>query len=191
MLQEEADFVPDYEEEASGQGVQAYLTMEPTLATTIGGGPTGPTLPERGRQCPLCPRRIAGKLRRHLQDAHLPWYLVPNLACWSCRCCESSLAFLHQRHGHHSGDWQFGDQHLGTWLSAVTGLLFTLSQAVGQKNPQELLRYVRRQQLYGPTPESVTTQTWSLWRHLERYLGDYPVDQFLCEPPNSIPGLLQ
>ena len=95
MLQDEGEFVPDYEEEPDGRGVPAYLTMDPVLATTSDGGAREPALPDKGRKC--LPRLIAGKLQRHLQDAHLPWYLVPNLERWSCRCCESSLAFLQQR----------------------------------------------------------------------------------------------
>ena len=61
----------DYEEEASGQDVPACLTMDPTLAGTIGGGAREPTLPEKEKQCSICPQQITGKLRRHLQDAHL------------------------------------------------------------------------------------------------------------------------
>ena len=54
MLQDEGEFVPDYEEEPDGRGVPAYLTMDPALATTSDGGARGPALPEKGRKCPLC-----------------------------------------------------------------------------------------------------------------------------------------
>ena len=48
-MKKEADFVPNYKEEVTGQGVPAYMTMDPTLATTINRGERGLTLPERGR----------------------------------------------------------------------------------------------------------------------------------------------
>ena len=80
---------------------------------------------------------------------------------------------------------------MGTWLAAITGFLFTLARAVGQRNPPELLIHVRRHQLYGDNPESITTQNRHLWRRLEKYLGLHPVDVFRCEPPNSIPSVLQ
>ena len=135
-FQEEVDFQPDYEEEEStqDQAVPAYLVLDPVQALTTAEGPLGSSLSTKGKPCTMCGKLVAGKFQRHLSQAHLPWYLSPFTACWSCRKQEDALAFLYQRHHHPPHvSWNFDDEHLREWLAAVTGFIFTFTRIMGKK----------------------------------------------------------
>lgn len=192
-FQEEEDFHPVYEELESNrdQAVPAYLILDPAKAITTAEGPLGNVLSAKGKPCSMCGKLVAGKFQRHLGQAHLPWYLSPFTACWSCRKQEDALAFLYQRHHHtQQASWNFDDEHLREWLAAAAGFLFTFTRIMGKKQPGELLNLIVGRQLFESYGNPLPPQVVKLYQKLEEYLGLVPVAMFSFRPPNAVPCLL-
>ena len=53
--------------------------------------PVAPSLPSSpqaegdGFYSPVCRRRVSVRARRHIEVNHLPWWIAPDRACWTCR----------------------------------------------------------------------------------------------------------
>ena len=60
----------------------------------------------KGSWCPVCFIDVEGpNLKRHRDTVHLPWWLNPIAACWTCRVYERSSTFLRARHAQCQGAW--------------------------------------------------------------------------------------
>ena len=53
-----------------------------------------------GRFCPICEKRIATKLKRHVEREHLLWWFNPTKAYCSCKQSVTSACFLRRDHAH-------------------------------------------------------------------------------------------
>ncbi|CAG2255736.1 unnamed protein product [Mytilus edulis] len=78
----------DYEEEEN----QDHLT-EPKRQVAIRGEATNVRL--RHRECDICLHTFTNPIRHAIQT-HLPWYVVPETACWICGTQEQTANFLNK-----------------------------------------------------------------------------------------------
>ena len=155
-------------------------------------------------QCTMCrePRRC---LRRHVHSIHLPWFWVPEKACWHCQSATSSQVHLQGKHWDaHEDLGKFGPHQLSTRFLSITVVLevFTehfgvpweklgeLAQErgwLGDLEPaQSMVREVLWSQLvryWGGTVESVATSspcdlsTVLHWRTAMRMMAELPAEQ--------------
>ena len=143
------------------------------------------------------------RMRRHLETAHLPWYLAPDRACWLCQSSEASLAFQVARHGsdveghqHHPGT--LSNDFLFEWAGLVSGLLQLIVQRLGLSDEEGLLQYVVRNRLFPDDIQPVST-VQALFLHAFEFLQNpvaseagahfVPRPQFTVRPPNCIAAL--
>ena len=72
------------------------------------------------RQCGICGSHM-GKVVRHLQSKHLPWWFVPETACWECGTAQGSYSQLEnhckRHHAVRRGTWP-----LPQWLASMRAL---------------------------------------------------------------------
>ena len=138
---------------------------------------TRPTKPagESGKdteltQCTVCgePRRC---LKKHVHAIHLPWFWVPEKACWHCQASGSSQAHLQGKHWDvHEELGKFGSQQLSTWFLSITAVLEVVAEHFGV--PWEKLGEVVQERGWIADLEpaqSVVRQV--LWGQLVRYWG--------------------
>ena len=121
-------------------------------------------------QCTVCgePRRC---LKKHVHAIHLPWFWVPEKACWHCQASGSSQAHLQGKHWDvHEELGKFGSQQLSTWFLSITAVLEVVAEHFGV--PWEKLGEVVQERGWIADLEpaqSVVRQV--LWGQLVRYWG--------------------
>ncbi|CAG2223317.1 tatD [Mytilus edulis] len=103
---------------------------------------------KRGRSCPLCKGKFTHP-RRHTLRAHLPWYLYPSTACWSCKLQFGQARFvqIHMIEVHSSDDvgCRYTDeQYEQKWVELVNGYLKQISNAFGFKEVSQACDYVNQ-----------------------------------------------
>lgn len=119
------------------EAVQESSAMEvqrPSGAAEAVGAPPGPLSGDFGMQedetgqsgtalCGVC-RELRKCLSRHLHWCHLPWFWVPEKACWHCCSAASSQAHLQSQHWDvHPGQGKFGSHELGIWFHSIVAVL--------------------------------------------------------------------
>ena len=128
---------------------------------------TGTTTQAGSQSCTICKTSVTN-LRRHVQAAHLPWYFVPELACWACeRHCISSR----QLQRFHQGCCVFTER-LSAWMHTMQDLLITLQQVTMTSSLEDLLHHCKTNNFYPTDPGvtlSPTQETLLEWQ--ERYAG--------------------
>ena len=114
---EEADFVPDYEEELP--------TPKIRMATE-----------KNGKKCPACPAKFT-HVRRHCIMEHVPWYMYPDTACWECKINMGQKRMLDvhimQLHSHdlNATNLKFNIQtHGDIWMKHVNEFLSQYNSSV-------------------------------------------------------------
>lgn len=151
--------------------------------------------PTTGSMCPICPKRFS-RIKRHIVSAHIPWYLNPSTACFSCEeQCGSKYNLLKQ----HANCPQSNGEIKSRWSIEVLGFLRTLIKCLKLQNQCDLLDFVVRQQLY-PTSancnecyNSPFTKDEIEWLsyYEEVCAPDYEQNtSFTTSPPNRIVGIL-
>ena len=64
-------------------------------------------------------------MKRHVIDAHLPWYTDPTEACWECGCYVGKMSrHLEISERVHSSNPGFSDLQLSLWYQLAFGILF-------------------------------------------------------------------
>ena len=84
----------------------------------------------KSKICFVCGPVEAKKMGRHLDYHHLPWWISPATACWTCQQVERSLAFLRARHSNCGGYWET-EERFRRWAELVLGLLDFLRASLG------------------------------------------------------------
>ena len=84
----------------------------------------------KSKICFVCGPVEANKMGRHLDYQHLPWWLSPATACWTCQQAERSLSFLRARHSNCGGYWET-EERFWRWAELVLGLLDFLRASLG------------------------------------------------------------
>lgn len=139
----EENFIPDYDEDVcfpvdchsnSGNEEQISTGVEmvdssdrPSLDSSDGYS-LKKTKPRR--KCPVCERRFT-HVKRHVIAAHLPWYSVPETACFACQYQVSQLRQM-KDHTHHNN---FKKKQ---WLLLINGLFFMLARFLSVYRTEDL-----------------------------------------------------
>ena len=142
--------------------------MQHTVTLGDCGIVTGTIIQVGSQSCTICKTSVTN-LWRHVQAAHLPWYFVPELACWTCeRHCISS----HELQRFDQGSGVFTEQRLPAWMHTMYQLLITMEQVSKISSSEELLHYCKTNSFYPTDPGvtlSPTRETLLEWQ--ERYAG--------------------
>ena len=104
----EEEFIPDYEEIQDGPPPNKKK-------------PKGKRL-QASQSCPLC-GRIVDKLRRHVLLKHLPFFAVPQFACWGCGTqlfSDSTLRKHAEQSGCHTSTF---DEDMDNWADIMDQFL--------------------------------------------------------------------
>ena len=103
--------------------------------------------------CPVCQCRIRERrLHKHIEALHLPWWLVPDHACWRCRVQEASVSRLYARHGSTCSP-TMSEADAGTWAQLCNGLIRLIRNDLGCQSDAGLLTFITKRRYY-PTDSS-------------------------------------
>ena len=121
----------------------------------------------KGSWCPACFISVEGpNLKRHRDAVHLPWWLNPMAACWTCRLYERSSAFLRARHAQCQGAWN-SDARLIEWARLANGLLRHFAQLLECPDKESFLAYIHDM---GIGAHAYNSQEGSTVAHKQRML---------------------
>ena len=91
--------------------------------------------------CPVCCVDVINP-RRHKDVAHLPWWLNPTSACWTCKVNERASAFLRARHSQCNGTWD-SEERLIEWVRLSNGLLHHLVTVLECPDKNSFVNYIQ------------------------------------------------
>lgn len=140
MSLEDDDFIPDYE--------PAEEDIPTRRITVIKGASKRK---ERVQTCPVCPG-VFTNVRRHVISRHVPWYIAPNTACWTCKIqlTQDGIVQVHTNNIHYLQEGQHSfkeEEHGKLWCHLINGLLQEIANRLNLKNVIELVRYVEKHRL--------------------------------------------
>ena len=130
----EDEFEPDY-------GPMDGEIPEPTSKIR------GSSQKNKSSPCPVCPARFTN-VRRHVLCSHVPWYVSPLTACWTCklqfaqtRLLDVHLSEIHNQEAQTSPH-KFSETEYGSrWVHLMNNLLAEIGNYFGLST-QELVQYV-------------------------------------------------
>ena len=98
--------------------------------------------------CPHCPESGSiPNLRRHIDNHHVPWYVMPHLACFSCRVAHSTAQKCESLHQQRTCLLMHHDV-TGVWVDYLRKALWVLARHFGSPSLEGLLRIVVDRHLY-------------------------------------------
>ena len=157
-------------------------------------GPSPP--PALHRYCFMCDSRVAdGKLRRHIEQTHLPWWLVLGCVCWRCRRREPTPTLLRTKHSWRCSPAPMIDADALEWARLCNGLLRLLRREWGCRSNAELLRLVVNRcwfpQETSPYHLDVLQRlTFQLWEELNGRIPLPSLSSYSIQPPSEVACLL-
>ena len=162
-------------------------------ATSAGESPQVPVTTKKMHYCLLCDAEVEQRLRRHIEEQHVPWWLSPNRACWTCQETQQSATFT--QYTHRECDHVFmTDADIQTWVKLATGLLEVLAESLGCSSFESLLDLIIANGWY-PRPSQPTRL--SLQQRLFMWLWEKetrrpltPFGELTISPPRSVSCLL-
>ena len=121
-------------------------------------------------------------LWRHIHAIHLPWFWVPEKACWHWQSAGSSQAHLQGKHWDaHEELRKFGTHQLSTWFPSITAALEVFAEHFGV--PWEKLGGLAQEHRWLADLEPAQSMvTEVLWSQLVRYWGG-TVESVATFPP--------
>jgi TatD DNase family protein len=149
---------------------------------------------KKGKYCPICKVTVAQRLRRHAEEQHVPWFLSPNRACWTCKGTAQSATFAQYSHDT-CVRVSMGDEDIGTFVQLANGTLELLRHELKCSTWEDLLQLVVDKGWY-PTQNQLPTdlslqQKVSMWLWEKENMRSFtPADQFSISPPTSVACLL-
>lgn len=196
-LLDEAQFSPDYEEEAEDTGNTASGTpidakeVASGTASLVSSGEVAKPKRRRNRPsfkiCPICGDKMRAHVKRHVHFRHFPWYLAPTTACWECKTQENSPCFRVQHASQH--ETYFDDARLGQWINLVNGVLHFFRFQLDLDDLQDLLQYVVEHVLFpAPDPSIVifSELETSLMKEYEKKCNLDCSAPYCISPPHSV-----
>lgn len=144
-----------------------------------------------GSVCPVCPKRCS-RLKRHVLQEHLPWFLNPATACFSCK---EQTGHWHQLNLKHDQCPNFTVDTMNAWCGEVWSILHLMASSLDLENLNDLLRYVIDRRLYPcsannyeeyNSPFNSYEVEWM--QHFDRHCtSDFRSDvQYHPSPPNRL-----
>ena len=104
--------------------------------------PTGENRRKNGSFCEVCRKRVH-KLRRHLACQHLPWFVIPNQACWNCHRAFDRESTCIDHLKEHCAEGGFTNDHIGIYCRLMFNLLMEIAGVLcGYRNLWSLLEKV-------------------------------------------------
>ena len=148
-----------------------------------------PVAPSRNEKLSLCQKQVPN-LRRHMETYHLPWYFVPELACWKCQATPYNLSSLLERHVGCGFQGHFDDQQYLHWLESMRTFLDQLTWMCGYQRSTDLLLWCRNARFFPQDVGVILSPTWEcLLRWLDKSLGGN-AEAITIQPPNCVAAIL-
>jgi Tat protein secretion system quality control protein TatD with DNase activity len=148
--------------------------------------------PSKSWYCPVCHKRVGQRLRRHAEREHVPWWLTPNRACWSCYGTAQSATFKTYRH--EACQENMTDKDIERYTELCNGVLEVLKSELNCQTYEEVLDKVTSKRWYPVdlTPTMLSFQQklfiWLWERENKRALT--PFAEMKISPPTSVGCLL-
>ena len=165
---DEANFKPDYEEceDASAPEKPKKKKLHP---------------------CQCCEKRLAN-LKKHCLNEHLPFFIIPYTACWSCKiqCVIENRLTYHRQHAQCSGK-VFSESGINMWCQAMSSLLLVLADLHACEQVHDLSSVLERCDM-SVSNSMITEQDRKLLRAYDTYLGEKHVE-FNFQPINCVASL--
>jgi TatD DNase family protein len=148
---------------------------------------------KKGKYCPICKTIITQRLRRHAEEQHVPWFLSPNRACWTCKGTAQSATFAQYSH-HLCERVSMGDEDIPTFVQLANGVLELIREDLECSSWEDLLQMVITKGWHPranlPTELSLQQKiTLWLWEKENRRTIT-PVNELTIAPPGSVACLL-
>ena len=125
----------------------------------------------RNKECSLCQKQVPN-FPRHVETYHLPWYFVPDLACWKCQQTACNLSSLLERHVSCGFQGHFDDQQYLHWLESMRAFLDQLTQMCGYQTSTDLLLWCLNARFFPQDVGVILSPTREcLLRGLDKSLG--------------------
>lgn len=147
-----------------------------------------------GFYCPICRDRVSVRVKRHLEANHLPWWIIPERACWQCKRWESSLSNLKKRHSKSCPPAAMTESNATTWVHLSNGLLQVLRENFDCESNAQLLDLVVTRKYYprDRSPFHLSLEQRLLFRVWEQRNGVTvsPLEEMTVQPPSVVACLL-
>lgn len=147
----------------------------------------------KGKFCHVCRVNITQRLRRHAEEKHVPWWLSPNRACWTCQGTAQSATFASYRH-EECPQVAMTDADIPQFVALGNGLLRILQTALSCATLEDLLRHIVKKGWYPQSPRAATLsfqQRALMWLfERENRMPLTPFSQMSVSPPRSPCNLL-
>ena len=148
-----------------------------------------PAAPSRYKECLLCQKQVPN-LRRHVETYHLPWYFVPELACWKCQQTAYNLSSLLERHVGCGFQGHYNDQRYLHWLESMKAFLDQLNRICGYQKSTDLLLWCCNARFFPQDVGVILSPTREcLLRGLDKSLGGN-AEAITIQPPNCVAAIL-
>ena len=155
---------------------------------------SGRSTSSEGSYCPMCRQRVSVRAKRHAEANHLPWWITPDRACWTCRRRESSLSNLLTRHANSCSQVAMTEEDATTWVHLCNGLLQVIRRDLGCKTNAELLSRVVARRYYPQdrSPFHLSLDQKLLFRLWEQKNGycTTALSDMAVKPPSVVACLL-
>ncbi len=152
------------------------------------------------RPCKYCGTATNNK-RRHMEEVHLPFWLMPHTACFYCEEPAMQHGMLMKLHlnsdvNPHPLSAGLTDQNLELYTGRMNNLLHKLRRKLGFSRLDDLLAYVRVENenlglidKRNPVPIRVSPYMHSVMRGWEILNNLRVTDKYEIAPPNSLASL--
>ena len=96
--------------------------------------------------CPICPPNTVRRnsMRRHAVEFHLPWFVVPDLTCWTCREAFRAKEKLNAHVEASCANGGFDEHHVATWCHLMNSLISRLRFDLDCGDNNELMMIAKR-----------------------------------------------
>jgi hypothetical protein len=92
---------------------------------------------KKSRSCFICPGRF-NTVRRHVLLDHVPWYVAPLMACWTCNVQLGQVGAVRLHIELH----RYRESSLPEWVELMSGLLLELCRQIKQITLEKLSEFV-------------------------------------------------
>ncbi len=143
--------------------------------------------------CVLCGLKVAGRMRDHVLQSHLPWYFEPTRVCWSCQRPTGGTGFLTAQHKECDNPW-LDDARMAGWVWRMNCLFQYLADYFGAEDPKKffgnIVKWGWTASRFGrinPSPVLVVLmRMWELTNHGARAMG---WEELSSSPLPGLPAL--